>query len=318
MAVVAVAAAAATGSARGAFPGRPGLLVFQRDGDPNTQIWTMTADGRDARRLTSGYAAAIGPVWSPNGRRIAFERTGADVGGDTEVVTVDARGKARKIVVAGTKVEGGTGVAWSPDGRRLVFLGVRKVPDAGLNVVGSDGRGLRALTTLGNRQVDYGPAWSPDGKRILFTRGNYAPLTQPGLRIKETLYVIDANGRNLRRLVTLRDLSAIGQTGVDFDYEAAWSPDGKRIAYTRADANGAAEIWTMNADGSDKRNLSRDPADDRWPAWSPDGTKIVFSSRRDGNGELYVMDAVTGAPQTRVTSTPTDETRPDWQPLPKG
>ena len=47
----------------------------------------------------------------------------------------------------------------------------------------------------------------------------------------------------------------------------------------------------MNADGSGKRNLTRNPAFDGGGSWSPDGRKIVFTTNRDGNNELYVMNA---------------------------
>ena len=47
----------------------------------------------------------------------------------------------------------------------------------------------------------------------------------------------------------------------------------------------------MDADGTNIRRLTNDPAEDEYPAWSPDGQQIVFSSNRDGNEEIYVMDA---------------------------
>jgi dipeptidyl aminopeptidase/acylaminoacyl peptidase len=58
-----------------------------------------------------------------------------------------------------------------------------------------------------------------------------------------------------------------------------------RIAYTsRRDGND--EIYVMNADGSDRTNLSNNPAQDDLAAWSPDGSRIAFTSDRDGNWEI--------------------------------
>ena len=51
----------------------------------------------------------------------------------------------------------------------------------------------------------------------------------------------------------------------------------------------AYEIYVMDNDGGNQRNLTNNPADDRSPSWSPDGKRIAFTSDRDGNREIYVM-----------------------------
>jgi dipeptidyl aminopeptidase/acylaminoacyl peptidase len=63
-----------------------------------------------------------------------------------------------------------------------------------------------------------------------------------------------------------------------------------RVAFVSS-RDGDDEIFTMNADGSDVRQLTANAAADTRPDWSPDGTKIVFESNRDGNSEIYVMNA---------------------------
>jgi TolB protein len=68
--------------------------------------------------------------------------------------------------------------------------------------------------------------------------------------------------------------------------DVAWSPDGTQIVFTRM-----FEIYVMNADGSNPRNLTNNPADDSFPMWSPDGEQIAFMSKRDGNDEIYIMNA---------------------------
>jgi Tol biopolymer transport system component len=72
--------------------------------------------------------------------------------------------------------------------------------------------------------------------------------------------------------------------------EPAWSPDGRKIAF-RSTRNGNRDIYVMNADGSGKRNLTRNAASDSRPSWSPDGRKIAFVSNRDGRLEAHVMNA---------------------------
>ena len=71
---------------------------------------------------------------------------------------------------------------------------------------------------------------------------------------------------------------------------AAPTPRGGLIAFT-SERNGNAEIYVMNADGSDPQRLTHDPAYDGWPSWSPDGSQIAFSSSRNGKPDIYVMDA---------------------------
>jgi len=93
------------------------------------------------------------------------------------------------------------------------------------------------------------------------------------------IYVMDADGKNIRRLTD--DSSA--------DLGPAWSPDGRRIAFCSwRDGNG--EMYVMDADGKNVRNLTKHPMSDWEPAWSPDGQSIAFVSNRDEK-KIYVMDA---------------------------
>jgi len=75
------------------------------------------------------------------------------------------------------------------------------------------------------------------------------------------------------------------------------------------------EIYVMNADGSEQKKLTNNPAFDTRPSWSPDGKKVVFSSNRDRNSkrEIYVMNA-DGSEQKRLTNNPTYDSRPSWSP----
>jgi Tol biopolymer transport system component len=109
------------------------------------------------------------------------------------------------------------------------------------------------------------------------------------------IYTIDPNGTGLTRLTF--DSAP--------DENPAWSPDGKKIAFTRG--VNQPDIWVMNADGSGQTNLTNgaDPVSHHGPAWSPDGTRIAFTA-----GDLWVMNADgSGAAQIAPAASAQD---PSW------
>jgi dipeptidyl aminopeptidase/acylaminoacyl peptidase len=85
--------------------------------------------------------------------------------------------------------------------------------------------------------------------------------------------------------------------------------NGKIVFETNRDGN--EEIYTMNADGTNRVDLTRNPADDTDPRWSSDGGRIVFASNRSGNYQIYTMNA-DGSAVTRVTHDGNDDRRPTW------
>ena len=129
------------------------------------------------------------------------------------------------------------------------------------------------------------------------------------------IYVMDADGKNQRRLTNNRHE----------DWSPSWSPDGKRIVFF-SDRDGHVhfipgwftyEIYVMNADGGNPQNLTNNPNDDRFPSWSPDGKRIAFQANRDWdnpqNYEIYVMDA-DGGNEQKLTENPNEDEYPSWSP----
>ena len=179
---------------------------------------------------------------------------------------MNADGSGLRRLTRGSRVDVSSQLVWSPDGRTIYF---------GRYLVSTDGSGSRRLPYIPLTAV-----WSPDGRRIAFVgcrlsgrRGLSVP-SQPG----------DLRHERRRERIPQADAQRT------YDAEPAWSPDGRKIAF-QSTRNGNREIYVMNADGSGKRNLTRNPAQDGRPSWSPDGRRIAFVSDRDGRLEAHVMNA---------------------------
>jgi Tol biopolymer transport system component len=113
------------------------------------------------------------------------------------------------------------------------------------------------------------------------------------------------------RIVDLDGSDPVDLTDGD-DFDPSWSPDGSSVVFTRT-VGGNADVYVIDADGSNLRRLTNDPAADRSPAWSPDGSKIAFQSGRDGNEEVYVIN-VDGTGLVNVTRHPGWDGSPAWRP----
>ncbi|MFZ5902747.1 MAG: hypothetical protein ACOYZ8_04265 [Chloroflexota bacterium] len=81
----------------------------------------------------------------------------------------------------------------------------------------------------------------------------------------------------------------------------------------QSDRDGNYDLYVMNPDGTDVRNLTSHPASDTAPVPSPDGRRIAFQSNRDGNNEIYVLDLETGT-QSNLTNHPANDHSPTWSP----
>jgi Tol biopolymer transport system component len=92
----------------------------------------------------------------------------------------------------------------------------------------------------------------------------------------------------------------------------SWSPDGARIAFQTSQSN-AYRVYTMAADGSDRRLMSQGAVDDRHAAWSPDGKALAVDSGGDLKREVTLIDVATGG-RTQITNLDAFASFPTWSP----
>jgi Tol biopolymer transport system component len=241
-AVVGASVRPADGAGAGTTPLR-GLVLYEvstcdcTGGDElwTDSLWTVDLATGRRRHLTPG-AGGHDAAWSPDGRSIAYVDDQ-----DFEVWLMKANGGAKRRLTVG---EYTVAAAWSPDGRRLAFGGGPDGDD--LVVINVDGSGRRVLASMPAGVDDV--TWSPNGAAIAFRTYGFG---------KDAIYLVDPDGRRLRRLVA--------------GSSPTWAPDGSRLAYAHG-----GDIHSVRVDGSSRRRLTASPGNAHSPAWSPDGSRIAY------------------------------------------
>lgn len=286
---------AVTGGAAQTSPPTPSgadRIVFVSGREGSQQIYIMGADGSNVTRLANAAGSNIFPVFSPDGRKIAFA-SDRD-GGSHQIYVMDADGSNMTRL---TSPPGGSITpAFSPDGSQIVFASNRDAPSDRANglqiyVMAADGTDVTRLTSPPGRSTH--PVFSPDGSRIVFASN---------LGGKFQIYAMNADGSDAVSLASLP-----GESG-----DPTFSPDGRKIAF-RSEYNGKDQIHLMDADGTHITRLTSPPGASGMPAFSRDGTKIAFSSDRDGPLQLYVM-GIDGSNVTRLTNSPGPDLNPMFGP----
>ena len=273
----------------------PSITYMARDVDQNWHLFVMNANGSDIAQISPEGGDDTGPVWSPNGQKIAFV---SRRDGNREIYIIDSDGQ-NMINVTRHPADDWT-PAWSPDGARLAFSSFRagswEIFTLDTACFSQPENCLDSMTQITNNgNSNLAPVYSPDGTRFVFSSkasGNW------------DIYTMALDGSDIRQVTTdpANDLSP------------AWSPDGSQIAF-ESNRAGNMDIYVVEANGSAARNITNLPlADDHGPTWSPDGQQLVFYSNREGNWDIFIT-TLDGTSVTNLTQTPArDEQTPAWRP----
>ena len=304
-----------------------GFVDIMKDQNASN-LWIVDVKGERLRQLTDGPWRDSSPVWSPDGKRIAFlsDRSGST---QAHVMWADTRETLQL-----TRVERAPGgLKWSPDGKFLLFT--TSLPDdtpilpvrlpatprgaqlaRGAVIVdrlswGSDGVGPTTKTyahvfvvdaVVGGtpRQISSGnyahsnPEWSADG-RTIYVSGIRKPDAEY-LRGDSEIYAIDLASLGVR---TLTDRKGP-------DTNPIVSPDGKWIAYTGYDdqnyTSTLSNLYLMDAGGGNKRlwqgNLPSSPGGIEW---ADDGSGVYYSMEERGEANAYFLALAPGSAPKKIT-----------------
>jgi dipeptidyl aminopeptidase/acylaminoacyl peptidase len=308
---------------------RIAYALTRRDGPgaPRSETWIRDLSSGSETRLGTDATGASTPRWSPDGKSIAFF---GRVNESTGLAVANSDGSGIRFVapVRGTNhVLPSTGerLGWSPDGTRLAFVSSTAGPEEDANgdpmvitrysykptasegltrfndnrrlhvfIADLESHSVRQLTS--GDYYEHSIQWSPSGTELLFVSNHGA---DPDRVFNYDIFVVDAQSGAVRQLTHTPNA----------EYQPSWSPDGKTIAYlgtkrlltssetTMEDTH----VWTMNADGSNRRELGASIDNrQRAPRWSRDGKSVLTIVQVRGESKLYRVPVAGGAPSVVI------------------
>ncbi|MEO8051800.1 MAG: winged helix-turn-helix domain-containing protein [Acidobacteriota bacterium] len=313
-------------------------VAFTWDGGTgnNLDLYVQNIDGTGRVKLTSDGAPVLYPVWSPNGRTIAFVRNG-------EIFLIPAvGGRETKITTAA-----GNGLSWSADSRTIAFSD-REVqgPAFAIFLISLHSRERRRLTNPAvSKEIDVWPAFSPDGNDVAFVRGIttatdvYRVPTSGGVPTRVALvgrplrgliwspdsqYLLVATGSRTPGLLAIpadahdwTQLDRIDIAGSDV-YEPSVITRGRRhevdLAYAHEISNW--DVWgtSTGREQSAPIPLAASSRVDQAPSFSSDGLRLAFSSARSGYDEIWISMADGSQPRQLTHFNAGTASSPRWSP----
>ena len=241
------------------------VLIWGAGGNSGSGLWLVNTDTSEITLLShQQFPSDIrdGAV-SPDGQKVVFSIQPNT--GDTGVIWIANSDGSKPTPVISMPMAGPFGFTWSPDGKYFAFV------SDGLKVADADGSNVRTLTQNFAGGLRFEPVWSPDNSTLAFITwdgpGAFSDKqsTPEGKDTWEqwdyqsfkgtNIHLVDVKSGQERRLLP--------DTG---NIDPAWSPDGKQIAFAST-RSGNSEIWVINADGTNLRQVTNTGQRIRYPYW---------------------------------------------------
>jgi TolB protein len=254
----------------------------------NNRLVISDSDGENAKPALSSNEPIISPVWSPDGRKVAY----VSFESRKPVIYVHELATGRRTVLSNQKGNN-SAPAWSPDGRSLA-IALSKDGNTQIYRINADGTGLRRLTR--GYSIDTEPQWAPDGKSIYFTsdRGG-----SPQIYRMST----EGEGDGGAQRVTFK---------LGFVTSPRISPDGKNLVYV-ARVGGAYRLHLQDLASGEVMALS-DGNRDETPTFAANGRYVLFAARNGGKPVLMAV-SIDGKNKQVLSLPGADIREPAWGPF---
>ena len=259
------------------LPGRSAAweVVYSSFLSGNWELWSRDTVSQEKEQLT--YTKDVEesrPRWFDQGKKVVFSDNRGRIG-------ILDRQKKHAIYLAMPKGKYAHPVVWPGEENRLIFTSLTTIPadDSDIQMVAFTGTKASSIAPLVARKgMEAFADLSPSGKRLAYA---YWPEDKPRSHffgVCEEIWVRD--------LETEKDCQL---TNLEADsFEPAWSPDGKKVAFT-SNKNGNYDIWVVGMEGGEAVAITKHEAKDSSPAWTPDGKSLIFVSTRTGVSELWMI-----------------------------
>ena len=332
----------ASHSADAAYPGGNEWIVFM-DGDAPSHIWAIRSDGSDLTKLTDTLNFDSDPAFSADGTKVAFARSESNV---SSIYVADFLNGDTASPSLGTPLQVSNGPidgspSFSPDGTQVVYHS-REVTVISTGSATADNPAGTLLTDTAADFVTDGVISgdtvrnTTDGSSAIVTGRTANTVAMSGGLANGSddewaefdNYSIERRFRQIRVSPTDGSslpgtlLSPSGSELLYSDAEPVWSPNGQQIAFTSTQIAANSDIYVMDANGSNRTNLTtagtldNDPSH---PAWAPDGGRIAFQTAEEAgepsapSQNIWTITAA-GTSPVMVTSSDDEEVEPAWSP----
>jgi len=258
-------------------------IVFISNKNGNEDIFSMNIDGSELTQLTDYPGKDSYPAVSPDGKKIAYT---SDINGTWQLMVMNWDG-TEKVQLTQNPWRSGF-PSWSFDGR-FIFFEVFQDGDWEIYRINSDGSNMRRLT-FNPSAYDWHPFGHPFQYKVIYESGTVG---------NEDLYIMDYDGKNIKRISSINMRKRV----------PAISVDGKIIAFMGYEGANSF-IYTMDSNGENIRKLTDSPVNCGHPSISPDNAFITFQGKVDRQDEIYIIN-LDGSGLTRLTNIPGN----DWDPV---